>query len=135
MKNFAVGQELTSTSYIINRRNLLAYANASGDQNPIHQNEEFAKSVGLENVIAHGMYTMALAGRYVSEIAGNNSAVREFSARFTKPVVVPAGVDVELVISGKVLEVTDKTVKIELTVMCGGVKVLGKASALFSRTI
>ncbi len=66
MSIFTVGEVLPSKSYIINRASLVSYANASGDQNPIHQNEEFAQSVGLENVIAHGMYTMGLVGQYVS---------------------------------------------------------------------
>ena len=76
---FEVGQELAPHTFLINRAKLIAYANASGDQNPIHQDEAFAKSVGLENVIAHGMFTMALAGRYVSELAGGSEKVRDFS--------------------------------------------------------
>jgi len=109
----------------------VAYANASGDQNPIHQDEVFAKSVGLENVIAHGMYTMGLVGQYVSGMAGSSSKVREFSVRFTKPVVVPAGVDVELIVSATVVELTDEIAKLEITAMCKEVKVLGMAKAVF----
>ena len=131
MSTFSVGQELAPQTFIINRAKLLDYANASGDQNPIHQDEAFAKSVGLENVIAHGMFTMALAGRYVSDIAGS-AAVREFSSRFIKPVVVPADTDVSLVVSGKVLEVSENSAKIEITASCGDVKVLGMAKAVIS---
>ena len=131
--NFEVGQELAPHTFIINRAKLVAYANASGDLNPIHQDEAFAKSVGLENVIAHGMFTMALAGRYVSEIAGGSGRVREFSARFTKPVVVPEGVDVELVVSGKVSAVEGNTVKVDLAAVCDGNKVLGMAKAVFQQ--
>ena len=130
---FEVGQELAPHTFIINRAKLVAYANASGDLNPIHQDEAFAKSVGLENVIAHGMFTMALAGRYVSEIAGGSERVREFSARFTKPVVVPEGVDVELVVSGKVSAVEGNTVKVDLAAVCDGNKVLGMAKAVFQQ--
>jgi acyl dehydratase len=131
MSTYVVGQELAPTTYIINRALLVGYANASGDQNPIHQDEAFAKSVGLENVIAHGMFTMALAGRYVSALQGG-AAVREFAARFVKPVVVPADTDVELIVSGKVLEVTESTAKIEISAYCNEVKVLGMAKAVIA---
>jgi len=131
MSTLAVGQELAPRTFIINRAKLLAYANASGDQNPIHQDEAFAQSVGLENVIAHGMFTMALAGRYVSDIAGS-AAVKEFSARFIKPVVVPENVDVELIVNGKVLELNENLAKIEITATCGDVKVLGMAKAVIA---
>jgi acyl dehydratase len=130
MITFTLGEELPTKTYLINREKLVAYAEASGDQNPIHQNEEFAKSVGLENVIAHGMYTMGLAGQYIGLIAGSSSKVKEFSARFTKPVIVPAGVNVELVVSGKIIELTDEVARIEITATCNEVKVLGMAKAL-----
>ncbi|MEI6648381.1 MAG: MaoC/PaaZ C-terminal domain-containing protein [Actinomycetes bacterium] len=123
-----VGQVLATKNYPVDRALLLAYANASGDHNPIHQNEEFALSVGLPNVIAHGMLTMALAGKYLSDIAGP-AAVKEFSARFTKPVVVPADTTVLLEISGTVLSIEDSVAKIDLTVICDGQKVLGNAKA------
>ena len=130
MSIFKVGEVLPSKTYIINRASLVTYANASGDQNPIHQDEAFAKSVGLENVIAHGMYTMGLVGQYVSSMAGSTSKVREFSARFTKPVVVPAGVNVELVVSATVVELTDEVARLEITATCNEVKVLGMAKAV-----
>jgi len=126
MMQLEIGQELASKTFTINRKLLVAYANASGDQNPIHQDETFAKSVGLPDVIAHGMLTMALAGKYLSDIAGSQNLV-EFSAKFIKPVVVPADVDVSLVISGKVTEVVNGTAKIELLAMCNEIKVLGVA--------
>ncbi len=129
--SYQVGQELAPQTFILNRAKLVAYAHASGDHNPIHQDEDFAKSVGLENVIAHGMFTMALAGRYVSDVAGGSERVREFSARFTKPVVVPAGVDVELTLSAKVTAVEGDLVKVDLTAVCQDVKVLGMAKATF----
>jgi len=128
MSTFTVGQELASETFIINRARLVEYANASGDQNPIHQDEAFAKSVGLDDVIAHGMLTMGLAGQYVSAIAGS-AAVIEFSARFTKPVVVPADTDVELVVSGKISAREDGIAKVDITATCGEVKVLGMAKA------
>jgi acyl dehydratase len=128
MSTLIVGQGLEMKSYPIDRALLVAYANASGDQNPIHQNEEFAKSVGLPDVIAHGMLTMALAGKYISDIAGS-AAVKEFSARFTKPVIVPANARVQLNISGKVAAIENGRAKIEIVAEVDGVKVLGMAKA------
>jgi acyl dehydratase len=129
MNKIETGAELAPKTFNINRKLLIAYANASGDQNPIHQDETFAKSVGLPDVIAHGMLTMALAGKYLSEIAGSQSVV-EFSAKFIKPVVVPADTDVSLIISGKVTEVVDGIAKIELLAMCDEIKVLGMAKGV-----
>jgi acyl dehydratase len=129
MSTFLSGSEIPAKKFLINRAALVQYADASGDQNPIHQDEDFAKSVGLENVIAHGMYTMGLVAQYVAEIAGGSSKVQDFSARFTKPVVVPAGVDVELVVSAVVGEVTESTAKLEITATCNEVKVLGITKA------
>ena len=129
---FEIGSELPPKSFFINRQLLIGYANASGDQNPIHQDEAFAQSVGLENVIAHGMFTMALAGRYVSDLAGGSERVREFSSKFLKPVVVPANVDVELIVSAKVSAVDGDLVKLDVTAICNEVKVLGMAKATIS---
>ena len=129
MRDLAVGTTIPSQTYVMNRQTLIDYANASGDQNPIHQNEEFAKSVGLPDVIAHGMLTMALASRFVAQWAGDVSKVKEFSARFTKPVVVPAGVDVELVVSAVIDEVTARSMTLDITAECAGIKVLGMAKA------
>ena len=129
MSKIEIGTELAPKTFIINRDLLVEYANASGDQNPIHQDEAFAKSVGLPDVIAHGMFTMALAGKYLSDISGSQN-VLEFSAKFIKPVVVPAGVDVSLIISGKVADVTEGVAKIDLLAMCDDVKVLGMAKGL-----
>ena len=131
MSTFTVGQELAPHTFIINRKKLVIYADASGDHNPIHLNEKIAKSVGLENVIAHGMYTMGLAGQYVSTIAGSAN-VKEFSARFTKPVVVPADTDVELVVSATVAEVNPDSIRLEISAKYNEIKVLGMAKALIA---
>ena len=125
-----VGMALPEKVFFIDRALLKAYADASGDQNPIHQNEEFALSVGLPNVISHGMLTMALAGKYVTEWAGGSANVREFSARFIKPVVVPAGEKVDLTVVATVTEVDGNTVKLDITATSAGVKVLGMAKAV-----
>ena len=125
-----VGMTLPEKVFYIDRALLKAYADASGDQNPIHQNEEFALSVGLPNVISHGMLTMALAGKYVTEWAGGSASVREFSARFIKPVIVPAGEKVDLTVTATVTEVDGNTVKLDITATSAGVKVLGMAKAV-----
>ena len=125
-----VGMTLPEKIFYIDRALLKAYADASGDQNPIHQNEEFALSVGLPNVISHGMLTMALAGKYVTEWAGGSANVREFSARFIKPVIVPAGEKVDLTVVATVTEVDGTTVKLDITATSAGVKVLGMAKAV-----
>ena len=125
-----VGTVLDEKVFYLDRAMLKAYADASGDQNPIHQNEEFALSVGLPNVISHGMLTMALAGKYVTEWAGGSANIREFSARFIKPVIVPAGEKVDLTVVATVTEVDGNTVKLDITATSAGVKVLGMAKAV-----
>ena len=125
-----VGASIPAHEFEINRVLLKQYADASGDQNPIHQDEAFAKSVGLPDVIAHGMLTMALAGKYISDWAGGSQNVKEFSARFTKPVIVPAGKNVDLTVSATVLEIIGNKVRLEISATSQGVKVLGMAKAL-----
>jgi acyl dehydratase len=125
-----VGTVLVEKVFYLDRELLKHYADASGDQNPIHQNEEFALSVGLPNVIAHGMLTMALVGKYVSDFAGGSANVIEYSARFTKPVIVPAGEKVDLTVTGTVSEVDGNKVSLSLTATSAGVKVLGMAKAV-----
>jgi acyl dehydratase len=125
-----VGTVLEEHIFYLDRAMLKAYADASGDQNPIHQNEEFALSVGLPNVIAHGMLTMALVGKYVTDWAGGSAAVKEFSARFVKPVIVPAGQKVDLTVSATVSEVDGDHISITLSATSAGVKVLSMAKAV-----
>ena len=125
-----VGTVLEEKIFYLDRAMLKAYADASGDQNPIHQNEDFALSVGLPNVIAHGMLTMALVGKYVSDIAGGSANVLELGGRFTKPVIVPAGVDVDLTVSATVTDVADGKATLSLSATSAGVKVLGMAKAV-----
>jgi acyl dehydratase len=111
-------------TYRVTREALVAYAAASGDHNPIHQDEEVARSVGLPGVIAHGMYTLALAARYVDEQVGEPGRIASIGAKFTKPVVVPReGVDVEVAGAAK----DDGTIAV--TVTCEGVTVLGRCVA------
>ena len=128
----AVGDDLPPLTVTVTRDHLVRYAGASGDFNPIHWNERFAREVGLPDVIAHGMLTMALAGRLLTSWAGDPGAVVEFSSGFTHPVVVPdgdAGATVEL--TGKVKDKHDegRTVRVDLAARCRGHKVLGRATA------
>ena len=128
-----VGTVLDEKVFYLDRALLKAYADASGDQNPIHQNEEFALSVGLPNVIAHGMLTMALVGKYVSDFAGGSANVLEYSARFIKPVIVPLGEKVDLTVTATVAEVIDGKISLSLSATSAGVKVLGMAKAVVNK--
>jgi acyl dehydratase len=126
-----VGTDLETCEFTVTRADLVRYAGASGDFNPIHWSDRVATSVGLPGVIAHGMYTFALASRAVTGWAGDASAVLTVTARFTKPVVVPdddEGADVR--VAGRVTSVDDGRATIELTVTHQDQKVLGMASAV-----
>jgi acyl dehydratase len=122
------GTALPAQSFPIERADLVRYAGASGDFNPIHWNERFATSVGLPNVIAHGMYTMAVAARVVTDWAGDPGAVVEYRVRFTRPVVVPdpegAVLNVSAVVAGTR---DDGLVDVDLTATVDGQTVLAKA--------
>jgi acyl dehydratase len=133
---FAVGTVLPTESFPITRKDLVRYAGASGDFNDIHWNGRFAQEVGLPDVIAHGMFTMAVAGRVLTDWAGDPGAVEEYSVRFSKPVVVPDdGVGARLEVSGKVVkELDERRVRVDLTVVSAGQKVLGRASAVVRRS-
>jgi acyl dehydratase len=127
-----VGTELPGQSLPVRRGDLVRYAGASGDFNVIHWNERIARSVGLPDVIAHGMFTMALAARAVTDWAGDPGAVIEYGTRFTRPVPVPdddtgAMVDVAATVSAKL---DDRRVRVDLTVTSAGQKVLGRAQAV-----
>jgi len=127
-----VGAELPPVSYPVNRLSLVKYCGASGDFNFIHWNERIARSVGLPNVIAHGMFTMAQAGRYVTDWAGDAGAMVEFGVRFSAMVVVPdddAGASIE--VSGTVEDKLDgNLVAVALTARSGDAKVLTRARAV-----
>ncbi|MEV4569273.1 MaoC family dehydratase [Nonomuraea sp. NPDC049419] len=127
-----VGQEIPAVDYRVRRLDLVMYAGASGDFNQIHWNERFARMVGLPDVIAHGMYTMAQAGRFVTDWAGDPGAVVDFGVRFSSMVVVPdddrgATITVSGVVEDKL---PDKRVVIGLTATSGDARVLSKARAV-----
>jgi acyl dehydratase len=127
-----VGTELPARSFPVRRDMLVRYAGASGDFNPIHWNERFAREVGLPDVIAHGMFTMAEAIRVVTDWVGDPAAVKEYGVRFTKPVPVPdddLGALIE--VSAKVAQkLDDRRVRVDLTVVSAGKKVLGMSRAV-----
>ena len=127
-----VGTELPAQSFPVTRATLVQYAGASGDFNPIHWNEKFAKEVGLPDVIAHGMFTMAEAIRVVTDWTGDPGAVVDYGVRFTKPVVVPNDeVGAVIEVTGKVgAKLEDRTVRVDLMVVSGGQRVLGKPQAV-----
>ncbi|MEU9119703.1 MaoC family dehydratase [Streptomyces sp. NPDC048506] len=128
------GTELPAQTFPVTRATLVKYAGASGDFNPIHWNEKFAKEVGLPDVIAHGMFTMAEAIRVVTDWTGDPGAVAEYGVRFTKPVVVPnddegALIEVSAQVAAK-LDDDARTVRVDLTAKSAGQKVLGMARAV-----
>lgn len=125
----AAGEELEPQEYAVTRADLVAYAEASGDHNPIHTDEQVAVSVGLPGVIAHGMYTLALAARAVAHWTGDAEVV-SLGAKFTNPVLVPADGGAVVRVAGTVKEVADGTATLALEVTCEGQKVLGMPKAV-----
>ena len=124
---------LATQTYTITRADLVAYAEASGDHNPIHQDEAVATSVGLPGVIAHGMYTMALAARAVSDWFPGAEVV-SLGCKFTSPVVVPADGGVDIEVAGEATE-ADGLTTVKLTVTCDGQKVLGMPRAFSGKAV
>lgn len=125
------GQQLPARTFRVTRADLVRYAGASGDFNPIHWSERTARAVGLPGVIAHGMLTMALAGRAVTGWAGAPDAVLDLEVRFTRPVPVPdddTGTEVE--VTAAVTEVSGGRAELSVTATCQGEKVLGRARAV-----
>ena len=127
-----VGTELPGQTFPVYRVNLVMYAGASGDFNPIHWNERFATAVGLPNVIAHGMFTMAEAARVLTDWVGDPGAIEEYGVRFSRPVMVPdddRGATIE--VTGTVAEKLDgNRVRVELAARSDGQGVLTRARAV-----
>jgi acyl dehydratase len=130
------GERLPGLQVRVTRADLIRYAGASGDFNPIHWDQRAAREVGLPDVIAHGMLTMALANRLVTTWAGDPGALVECTARFTRPLVVADGPDGTLVeLSGTVAQRRDDgTVVIAITAYCAGRAVLGQATSTVALT-
>jgi acyl dehydratase len=126
-----VGDPIPAQEFAIARVDLVRYAGASGDFNSIHWNERFAKDVGLPDVIAHGMFTMATAARVLTDWAGDPGAVVEYGVRFTRPVVVPDPDGATLTVGGEVRAVRDDgLVEVDLTATVNGQTVLARARAV-----
>lgn len=131
-----VGTALPGRTFSVHRGDLVRYAGASGDFNVIHWNERVAKEVGLPDVIAHGMFTMAEAIQVVTDWVGDPGALVEYGVRFTRPVPVPDDDSgATLVVSAAVTEkLADRRVKVELKALCNDQKVLGMARAVVQLT-
>ncbi len=127
-----VGAEIPAATYGVTRGQLVQYAGASGDFNIIHWNERFANAVGLPGVIAHGMFTMATAGRLLTDWAGDPAAVIEYGVRFSSMIPVPDDdIGTTLTVSGKVEDkLDDKRVAVSITARSGESKVLSQARAV-----
>lgn len=132
LPDVVVGAQLPTATYELSRADLLAYADASGDQNPIHRDEATARAVGLPDVIAHGMLTMGLAGTVVADWAGDPTRVVSYATKFTAPVVVPAQGGAVVEVTGAVTSVDEqaRTAEVALTVTSAGSAVLGRARAV-----
>ncbi|GAA4180675.1 MaoC family dehydratase [Streptosporangium oxazolinicum] len=126
------GQQIPPAEYVVRRVNLVMYAGASGDFNPIHWNERFAKTVGLPDVIAHGMFTMAQGGRFVTDWAGDPGAVVDYGVRFSSMVVVPDDDQGAVITVSGIIEekLEDKRVVVVLTAKSNDSRVLSKARAV-----
>ncbi|NLT30931.1 MAG: MaoC family dehydratase [Propionibacterium sp.] len=126
----AVGDTLPALTVTLTRADLVRYAGASGDFNPIHWSDRFATALGMPGVLAHGMLTMGLALRVVTDWAGGPERVRSYQTRFARPVVVPdTDEGVEVTITGTVTAVTDDAITVGLDVLSGGDKILAAARA------
>ena len=130
MTSIEPGAALEALRFPVRRADLVRYAGASSDFNPIHWSDRVAVSVGLPGVIAHGMFTLALAARAVDQWTGGAEVV-ELGAKFTNPVVVPDDdTGVEVMVAGSVKTVTDGLATLALEVTCDGQKVLGMPKAV-----
>jgi acyl dehydratase len=126
-----VGQVIGSKEFLLTRDSLVRYAGASGDFNPIHYRDDFAKSVGLDGVLAHGMLTMGVAVQVAADWVGDAGKVIDYGVRFTKPVFVDATDGAVVVVTGKIGEIDAENgiVRVDLNVVYNETSVLGKAQA------
>ncbi len=131
LASLEVGQTIGSTEFLLTRDSLVRYAGASGDFNPIHYRDDFAVSVGLPGVLAHGMLTMGVSVQLVVDWIGDPGRILDYGVRFTKPVVVDAVEGAVLVVSGKIGEVDadNSVVRVDITATFADTAVLGKAQA------
>ena len=132
LASLEVGQAIGSQEILLTRDSLVRYAGASGDFNPIHYRDDFAKSVGLDGVLAHGMLTMGVAVQVVADWIGDPGKIVDYGVRFTKPVFVDANDGAVVVVTGKVGNIDEENnqVRIDLSVVFNETSVLGKAQAV-----
>ena len=129
-ENVEVGLELPSLELTFTRTDLVRYAGASGDFNPIHHSDHAARALGLEGVLAHGMLTMGRALRVVTDWVGDPARVRAYSVRFTKPVPVPDdGVGTRVTVNGRVTQLSEGLATVTIEALLDNAKVLGAAKA------
>lgn len=126
-----VGQVIGTKEFLLTRDSLVRYAGASGDFNPIHYRDDFAQSVGLDGVLAHGMLTMGVAVQVAADWVGDAGKVIDYGVRFTKPVFVDAHQGAVVVVTGKIGEIDAENgvVRVDLNVVYNETSVLGKAQA------
>ena len=126
-----VGQEIGSIEFLLTRDSLVRYAGASGDFNPIHYRDDFAKAVGLDGVLAHGMLTMGAAVQVAVDWVGDPGRIVDYGVRFTKPVFVDAKDGAVLTVTGKIGEIDaeNSIVRIDISAVAADLAVLGKAQA------
>lgn len=126
-----VGMQIPAQTFPVDRADLVRYAGASGDFNPIHWSQQTAQAAGLPDVIAHGMLTMALAARVVTDWVGDPGALLSYGVRFTRPVVVEHGIPSQLEVSGTIrsVDTEERTAEVQLTASVAGQTVLIKARA------
>jgi acyl dehydratase len=131
LASLEVGQEIGSKEFLLTRDSLVRYAGASGDFNPIHYRDDFAQSVGLAGVLAHGMLTMGVAVQVAADWVGDAGKVIDYGVRFTKPVFVDAKDGAVVVVTGKIGEIDSENgiVRVDLNVVFNETTVLGKAQA------
>ena len=132
LASLEVGQVIGSKEFLLTRDSLVRYAGASGDFNPIHYRDDFAQSVGLSGVLAHGMLTMGVAVQVAADWVGDAGKVVDYGVRFTKPVFVDAKDGAVVVVTGKVgsIDLETNQVRIDLSVVYNETSVLGKAQAV-----
>ncbi|MEY3537441.1 MAG: hypothetical protein RL645_255 [Actinomycetota bacterium] len=131
INSLEVGQQIGSSEYLLTRDSLVRYAGASGDFNPIHYRDDFAQSVGLDGVLAHGMLTMGVAVQVAVDWVGDSGRIIDYGVRFTKPVWVDAADGAVVVVTGKIGEIDaeNSKVRVDLTATFNETGVLGKAQA------
>jgi acyl dehydratase len=131
INSLTVGDVIGSRTFTFTRDSLVKYAGASGDLNPIHYRDDFAKSVGLDGVLAHGMLTMGAAVQVAIDWAGDAGRIADYGVRFTKPVFVDAAAGASVEVTGKIgeIKIDEALVRIDLTAVCADLAVLGKAQA------